>query len=72
MKIAFKVKDIEENEYCIVEQYEYIQMENSPLDIDGFYGYTQNDKFIPSSKRKHLNPWVLFVEGDSKKLNLKK
>lgn len=62
MKKPHSVRDIENNEYCIVKPNEFQYLENSNLPLyDGFYGCIINDKFIPSSKREHLDPKILWV-----------
>lgn len=67
MKHVHSVTDIEGNPYCIVDITTFMQYDNSNEDFFfGFYGYIKNDKFIASSKRKHLDPQILFVEGDEK------
>jgi hypothetical protein len=62
MKHPYSVKDIEGNSYCIVEpnQFQYYEHSNIIL-FGGFYGYILNDKFVPSSRRKHLDPKILFI-----------
>lgn len=61
-KQLYEVRDLENNLYCVVnpDQFQYYEHSNIPL-YDGFYGCIMDDKFIPSSRRKHLDPKIRWI-----------
>lgn len=58
----YQVKDLYNNLYCVVspDQFQYWELLHAP-NYDGFYGCIIDDKFIPSSRRKHLDPKILWI-----------
>lgn len=61
-KQIYEVRDLENNLYCVIspDQFKYWEV-SYILHYDGFYGCIIDGRFVPSYRRKYLDPKILWI-----------